>query len=99
MIRPEELKWGKGIDNVDVYVHLQQLEAYCNEIESKLEMATGTIVMLDDKLTFIEKALDKACEKLAFASNKHCIDELCSFTLNEINRTKEEWKEESMKDE
>lgn len=48
---------------------------------------------------YLEKVLDNACEKLAFASNEHIIDELGSFTLGEINRTKEQWKEELLKDE
>lgn len=47
---------------------------------------------------YLEKALDKACEKLAFVSDEHIIEELGSFTLGEINRTKEQWKEWCMQD-
>lgn len=75
------------------------LENYCDEVEMErgyFEMHADAFL---DEMKKLEKALDKACEKMAFTSNEHIIDELGSFTLGEINRTKDQWKEWCMKDE
>ena len=71
---------------------IEKIEKYVNDIEYEN-------IILDERLEELEMALDKACYKLAFASNEHIIEELGSFTLGEINRTKERWKEWCMKDE
>lgn len=78
------------------------LEKYCDEMENTIDntlrVSNDIIGELAKEVLELERALDKACEKLAFTSNKHCIDELGSFTLGEINRTKKQWKEWLMND-
>lgn len=70
----------------DCDAYYEDLEEYCTEVDSKLEMATGIIDMLNEKLSYLEKAFDKACEQLELMSEAHYI-------------SREEWKEWLMKDE
>lgn len=67
-------------------------------VKDFVDRLADTIEYLDNENIKLNKALDKACKKLAFVSNEHIIDELGSFTLGEINRTKDEWKEWLMLD-
>lgn len=89
--------------------YTEELEKYCDELEEWLiytervaevnQESADRTELLEIENEKLNKALDKACEKLAFTSNKHIIEELGSFTLGEINRTKEEWREWCLKDE
>lgn len=88
MKRPKPLDYN---DN-SLMLYVTDLENYCNFLEWKIEN-------LNEVLHGHILALDKACEKLAFASDERVIEELGSFQLGELNRTAREWREWAMKDE
>lgn len=100
MNRPKlEEYWNDGaFDHVNDYLdYLEGIEKYCDELEQEIKnlnnFSDEREVETTSMFEVYGRALDKACEKLAFASNEHIIEELGSFTLGEINRTKEQWKD------
>lgn len=88
-------------------VKIVELKKYCDELEHEIEVLKDkynadqkniedfdtTNVWYWKKVKRLEKSLDKACKKLASTNDEYFIEELGSFILGEINRTKEEWEE------
>lgn len=90
MNRPKRVYAPGGDYKVYTEVYTKHLEDYCDNLESKLELAIGTAIMLDERL-------DKACEELARLDYENWLRQY-PFVHDYDHKDVDHWKEWLMSD-
>lgn len=106
----------KLTEDKDMLEHIYELEAYCDELEQEnfeLSLETEEIVSLkftiealEQHVRALEKALDKACEKLTTDTDDWCNYDVCPFVFEDFGyykcghlcKEKDAWKKHFLKE-